>query len=98
VVCGNRVCERKRAWGWEVEGPGKRKEEERGGKRRKEEVDGCERKRRKEEVDGCERKRRKEDVGGYERKRWKEVRRGESIRNEYGRTRRKRRVDVRTLG
>jgi len=42
-------------------------------------------------------KRRKEDVGGYERKRWKEVRRGESIRNEYGRTRRKRRVDVRTL-
>ena len=54
-------------------------------------------KRRKEEVDGCERKRRKEDVGGYERKGWKEVRRGESIRNEYGRTRRKRRVDVRTL-
>ena len=62
------------------------KEEERGGKRRKEEVDGYERKRWKEV-------RR----GGYERKRWKEVRRGESIRNEYGRTRRKRRVDVRTL-
>ena len=40
MVSGNRVCERKRAWGWEVEGPGKRKEEERGGKRRKEEERG----------------------------------------------------------
>ena len=45
MVCGNRVCERKREWGWEVEGPGKRKEEERGGKRRKEDVGGYERKR-----------------------------------------------------
>ena len=75
MVCGNRVCERKREWGWEVEGPGKRKEAERGGKRRKEEVDGCERKRRKEVVGGYERKRWKEvRRGGYERKRWKEVR------------------------
>lgn len=66
MVCGNRVCERKREWGWEVEGPGKRKEE----------VDGCERKRRKEDVGGYERKRWKEvRRGGYERKRWKEVRR-----------------------
>lgn len=63
MVCGNRVCERKREWGWEVEGPGKRKEEERGGKRRKEDVGGYERKRWKEV-------RR----GGYERKGWKEVR------------------------